>query len=95
MSPTPPEVFAVSLAVESATPGFSARLDPTATVALVEPWGVIQLSGQVYTGVEGQEVCVLATIVYMQTAYFTRQHMLLNHATLLVKMLNTPYYNNR
>ena len=56
-SPSPPEVFAVVLAVESDTPSFPARLDST-TIAMIEPQGVVQLSGQAYTGVEGQEVCV-------------------------------------
>ena len=51
-----PEVFAVRLSVVSLTPLFPAQVDPAIATTTIEPYGVVQLARESYSGVEGQQV---------------------------------------
>ena len=48
-----PEVFAIQLSVTSRTPMFAAGVDGAADLAIIEEWGVVELGGSTFTGLEG------------------------------------------
>ena len=51
-----PEAFAIQLSVTSLTQQFVAGIDPSASLAIIEEWGVVQLGGRALTGLEGESV---------------------------------------
>ena len=51
-----PEAFAIQLSVTSLTQQFAAGIDPSASLAIIEEWGVVQLGGRALTGLEGESV---------------------------------------
>ena len=51
-----PEAFAIQLSTTSLTQQFAAGIDPSASLAIIEEWGVVQLGGRTFTGLEGENV---------------------------------------
>uniref|UniRef100_A0A1X7VF86 Staphylococcus aureus surface protein A n=3 Tax=Amphimedon queenslandica TaxID=400682 RepID=A0A1X7VF86_AMPQE len=65
--PTQSEVFAIRLAVETRSPPFVARVRTGADVSIIEPWGVIKLTYDSYSALEGQIVNVSVSRLYGST----------------------------
>ena len=49
-------MFSVTLTAQSRSTSLPTQVDQNADTALIEPWGVLQLGGSEFSGVEGRMV---------------------------------------